>query len=149
METCFFPSKYEDFTELPANLSALWHDTVCHDWLKSVTGKMWLGFLTRWINVATEIFKDTKVRAAPSLQAGSTYGWPPWPFWEKSLPLDRAVAARQQNTPHGNSLQMPGTGSFQGEKWKPFTLAVTWAFDSTKPFGQRAPRSGRHVKIGD
>lgn len=41
--------------------------------------------------------------------------WPLWPFWEKSLPLGRAVAARQWNTTRSNSLQMPGTGSFKGK----------------------------------
>lgn len=59
--------------------------------------------------------QKTEIRVASSLNAISTYYWPLWPFWEKSLPLDRAVAARQRNTTRSNSLQMPGTGSFKGK----------------------------------
>lgn len=80
--------------------------------LEYFANKMWLGCKN---NEYYNRKKKHEIGVASSLNAISTYYWPLWPFWEKALPLDRAVAARQQNTTQSNSLQMPGTGSFKGK----------------------------------
>lgn len=41
--------------------------------------------------------KPREIKVVFSLNTISTYYWPLWPFWEKSLPLDRTLAARQPN----------------------------------------------------